>query len=342
MDTPPDIEVAFEGKATEGHELDADLVAATIVGVQKAVRMIASASTEGWSGDRSKYRPSKAVRESVVVKVAAPKAGSLVLPMRVLGPGQSQPELIDSFGSFFDWLAGDDERRPDLGGNVLDLMLRSAMDWLPSTSDVAIKLRLRGVDHLTVTSAARERAEVLLALGAIESRHLIGEVTRAYLEEGQVRLRHPPSRRTFRVDVPKDVRAKLSLDKGQWVEVVGRFRCDLRGDPVEVMSVDSLDLPDLSHWTLDEVALDGFTLRASPPRSLTVELDEDTHQLFVVQDASIGLRAFAYDRSDLAEEVREQLRFLWFNYARAESDRLAPDGQVLAAGLRAAFTEQRP
>lgn len=170
---------------------------------------------------------------------------------------------------------------------------------------------------------------------------LIGEVTRAYLEEGQVRLRHPPSRRTFRVDVPKEVRAKLSLDRGQWVEVIGRFRCDLRGDPVEVQSVVSLDLPDLSPMEVNAIPLGRVVLRPTRRIQLSVALDDDTHQLFVVEDRNIGLHAFAYDRADLLGEVENHLRFLWTNYAKAPNKELAPDAIDLAGRLRAAF-EERP
>lgn len=342
MASQPDIEVAFEGTATENHELDADLVAASIVGVQKAVRMIASAQVEGWSGDRRRYRATKAMRETVVVKVAAPKPGSLVLPMSVTDATGEDNDLVGIFGSFFDWLAGDDDSRPELAGNVLDHLLRSALDWLPQRSDVSVRLRLRGVDHRVVNSTTRERAEDLLAQGTFAALRLIGEVTRAYLEEGQIRLKHPPTGRTFRVDVPKEVRTKLSLDRGQWVEVAGRFRCDHRGEPVEVQSIEDLRLPDLSPIELGEIPLDRSVLHPTRRIQLGVALDDDTHQLFVVEDPAIGLHAFAYDRTDLLTEIEDNLRFLWKNYARASNDELAPDAIDLAERLRTAFKERRP
>ncbi len=328
MPSQPDIELVFEGEATDNHELDAELVAASILGVQKAVRMIASAQIEGWNGDKQRYRPSNPMRESIVVKVAAAKAGSLALPMSVVDSTGKGGDLAGQYGGFFDWLAGDDECQPDLPGNVLDHLLRSALEWIPQRADVRLRLRLRGVDHRSVNIATTERVEHLLAQTTFETLRLIAEVTRAYLDEGQVRVRHPPSQRTFRVDVPKEVRSQLSLDRGQWVAVTGKFRCNGQGEPVDIQSLEHLGLPDLSPITLGPIPIGAVTVYPRTPIHLNVTLDEATHQLYVVEEPNIGLQAFTYERADLATEIEDHIRFLWTTYASAPADQLAPDASA--------------
>jgi len=157
-----------------------------------------------------------------------------------------------------------------------------------------------------------------------------------------VRLRHPPSRRTFRVDVPAHVRARLSLTPGQWLVVDGRFRCDRHGDPVDLEALDRVDLADLSPVQVVEVPRRPSPLRARQPLTLAVTLDDETHQLFVVREPRLGLHAFVHDRAQLVEEVEEQLCFLWTTYACADQAQLAGDARALQANLRAAFFEFVP
>lgn len=328
MAASKDIVLTFDGKATAGHRLDAETVAASLLGVQKAMRMLASAEREGWAGDKRKYRPTRAVREQVVVEVSPPGEGSFVLPMTLAGDVEGAGGLVDTFAAFLEWLGGGDVV-PDLRSSVLEHLLRTTLEWLPTRDDLFVRPAVGGRELPRLDAASRERAGVLLAERPSHSLWIKGEIIRAYLEEGEVRLRHPPSGRTFRLQVPDEVRGSLSLARGQWVEVFGTFRCDVHGEPVEIQDAATVRMPDLSPLAVTDFEVGGARLIIDPPLALPVTLDRDSHQLFVVEERAVGLHAFAVLREDLLEEVVDQLAFLWRAYATAPPEALAPDAVAL-------------
>lgn len=62
-------------------------------------------------------------------------------------------------------------------------------------------------------------------------------------------------------------------------------------------------------------------------------MDEDTSQLFVVEEPSIGIQVFAYTRDDLINEINEQILMMWDEYAQANVEDLASDAQHLRKQL---------
>ena len=62
-------------------------------------------------------------------------------------------------------------------------------------------------------------------------------------------------------------------------------------------------------------------------------MDEDTSQLFVVEEPNIRLHVFAYTRDDLIYEINEQIVMMWDEYAKASVEDLASDAQHLRKQL---------
>mgnify|MGYP007132073381 CR=1 FL=1 len=301
--------------------------------------MIASAQRETWSGDRRKFRPTKAVRAEVVLQVSAPEPGSFVLPMDLAAEEQERSLVVDLFDQFVGWIRGEGDAPDDLASNVLEHLLRTTLEWLPSRDDLTTAFSIRGGAERAVDVNVRERVRELLESWTFEELAIRGEVVRAYIREAEVRLRYPPTGRTFRVPVSTSVKQKLTLQEGQWLEIQGRFRCSADGEPIDIEEVRRVDLPDLEALAVHDVPWRKGVLRPRTALELPVHLDEDTHQLFVGVLEDIGLRAFSFSRPGLKDEVAEQLAFLWATYVQVAEEELAPDALRVREGLLRRFVE---
>ena len=96
---------------------------------------------------------------------------------------------------------------------------------------------------------------------------------------------------------------------------------------------------DLSPLVFDTIEVGPRRLDAVPKLRFTPHLDEESGQLFVVEDAALDLCVYAASRDELAIEIAAHLLFAWDAYAKADPDELTPEAQELRKALRARFTE---
>ncbi|BAQ67121.1 hypothetical protein GM3709_3886 (plasmid) [Geminocystis sp. NIES-3709] len=68
-------------------------------------------------------------------------------------------------------------------------------------------------------------------------------------------------------------------------------------------------------------------------------MDEESSQLFVVEDANINLYVFAYTREDLIHEINEQIVIMWDEYVKDDIEKLAEDAFELRQVLLETFEE---
>lgn len=94
---------------------------------------------------------------------------------------------------------------------------------------------------------------------------------------------------------------------------------------------------DLQEIVLSEVRLDSRrVLRLKKPLVLAPMLN-DSSDLLVLEYAPLDIRVFATNRDQLSEELVEQVRMLWIEYAEAEPAELtAPAAELRQALLRGA------
>lgn len=89
----------------------------------------------------------------------------------------------------------------------------------------------------------------------------------------------------------------------------------------------------------ERVEYRGRALLIEPLLTLTPLLDEESKQLFVATDESLGLHVYAPTRDQLVDEVAEQLMFLWDTFGCGSSERLTEDARQLRTRLRARINE---
>ena len=170
---------------------------------------------------------------------------------------------------------------------------------------------------------------------------VIGELLAVNFEHNSLTLRHGQTKRQIECTFRPEIVDQIIQNRGNGVQVTGTFTLDADGMPVALADVSSVVPVDLSPLAVPQFSVNGHVFRQSgiEPLFLIPVLDEDSGQLFTVCDDSLGIDAFAETRAQLVEEVREQLAFMWQEYALADDETLTESAQKVKAILRASFKE---
>lgn len=75
------------------------------------------------------------------------------------------------------------------------------------------------------------------------------------------------------------------------------------------------------------------------PLELAPTLDEETRQLYCLEQAGLGIDVYAYTRDQFDLELKEQLAFLWDTYAQASDEELTGAAITLKRNLLQALRE---
>jgi hypothetical protein len=127
-------------------------------------------------------------------------------------------------------------------------------------------------------------------------------------------------------------------NRRQKIQVTGQFTLDADGHPIKLTDVTRIEPVDLSPIMIREIPWHNKKLHLKMPLLLTPQMDDDTEQLYIVEEPEIGLHVFSYTREDLIHEINEQLAMLWEEYA-VTTDELATDARTLQAKLLATLEE---
>ena len=170
---------------------------------------------------------------------------------------------------------------------------------------------------------------------------VIGELLAVNFERNSLTLRHGQTRRQIECTFRPEVVDQIIQNRGNGVQVTGTFTLDDGGMPVALADVSSVVPVDLSPIAAPQFTVDGRVFRPSTvvPPFFTPSLDEDSGQLFTVRDDSLGIDTFAETRTRLVEELREQLAFMWREYAMADEEMLTESARKVKTALLSSFVE---
>ncbi|MCP2731536.1 hypothetical protein [Limnofasciculus baicalensis] len=127
-------------------------------------------------------------------------------------------------------------------------------------------------------------------------------------------------------------------DEQEKIQVTGQFTPPRDEDPIKLTDVIPREQINLSPILIREIPWHNKKLHLKTPLLLTPKMDDDTEELYVVEEPEIGLHVFSYTREDLIDEINEQLAMLWEEYA-VTTDELATDALTLQAKLLATIEE---
>ena len=117
------------------------------------------------------------------------------------------------------------------------------------------------------------------------------------------------------------------------IQATGEFTLDQEGNPTKLSNVTQLQPVDLSPIHLKAVQWNDRMFRFRDSLVLHPKLDEESSQLYVVEDPALTLIAYAQTREQLLQEISEQVAFMWDAYVSADDEALAEDALTLKRRL---------
>lgn len=211
---------------------------------------------------------------------------------------------------------------------------RAGSRWTVAIEDAA------GVRFATLDQAALPfLTEALVPVEQREAAKVVtGELKNIDFIERKLTIIYPPTGRVLECIYDEELEDLLYDCRRELIQVTGRVVLDDRDEPRQIIDVSDIRDLDLSPLEIDSIAQPRLRLAAAPSLVLQVHTDE-MKQLLCVEDASLGISAFAPTRADLLSEVQDQLAMLWTEYALAADSELDEPARQLKQALRDRLSE---
>ncbi|HEX3720339.1 MAG TPA: hypothetical protein VH595_20500 [Verrucomicrobiae bacterium] len=173
------------------------------------------------------------------------------------------------------------------------------------------------------------RAEVQTVTGRLEA---------VSFSERKLTVNYAPKGRWLECSYDESVELMLLENRRDLIQVTGRVIMDEDGHPKKIVEVEQVRDLDMSPFVLGEIPANGFTLKPRRVLQCAPHLS-DSQQLICLQNDDWGLDVFAPTRSELFEELKEQLAMLWLEFAREVDDALSPPARQVKRQLQSDWEE---
>lgn len=332
------------------HEVPADVLARTLSGMQQLVYLIAMAQEQRSIGVR--FRLSQEIQQRYSLSCRIPQPGSYAQPI-ALGSGNLDSSLFTNYSELFDkaeslfisiqtgQLDSLFEVFPD--EKVRNRALREVRKLLPKPGE-GWKFGFQKSDQsevLLVSDSAVSFIDRELAQDAPEDTVMTvtGELIRIDFDKRTVVLRYPPTRKEIECVYVDEIEETMIENRRGLIQATGQFTLDDEGNPTKLTDVTQLEPINLSPISLKVVHWNQQEFRFENPLTLTPSLDEESQQLYVVEDPDLTLFAYAQTREQLLNEINEQIAFMWSTYVQASESELASDALKLRQRLQEVIRE---
>ena len=326
------------------HEVPAEILVRTLSGMQQLVYLIATAQEQRQI--RTRFRLSQEIQQRYSLSCRIPESGSYAQPM-VLGSGDVDSSLFTDYSELL-------SKAETLFSSIQTGLLDPLFDAFP---DSKVRNRaLREVRKLLPKPGEGwkfgfkqgDRPEVLLvpdSAVAVIDRELAqdtpedtvmtvtGELIRIDFDKRTVVLRYPLTRQEIECVYVDELEEAMIENRRGLIQATGQFTLDDEGSPIKLTNVTQLEPVDLSPISLKIVQWHGREFRFRQPLTLNPLLDEESQQLYVVEDLDLTLLAYAQTREQLIQEIGEQITFMWDTYVQESEHKLAPDALRLRQRL---------
>jgi hypothetical protein len=325
------------------HEVPAEVLARVLSGMQQLVYLTASVQEQRKIGVR--FRLSEEIKQRYSLSCRIPVPGSYALPVS-LGMSEVDTSLFTDYKILFEMIDGlfaSIQSRsldhlfdvfPD--GKVRNRALREVRKLLPKPGEgwqfgfqVGVKEEVLLVPDDAIPTIDRE-----LAQDSPEDTVMTvtGELIRIDFDRRTVVLRYRPTHRELECVYVDELEETMIENRRGLIQATGQFTLDEEGNPTRLTNVTKLEPVDLSPITLKTVQWQGQTLRFTRPLLLEPKLDEESSQLYVVENTDLALVSYAQTREQLVQDINEQIVFMWDAYVET-TDALAPDALKLKQRL---------
>jgi hypothetical protein len=334
------------GQEMENFEVPVDILVRVLAGLQQIIYLLATVQEKRSVGQR--FRVPMEMQQLYSLRASIPQSGSYVIPVVLKPELDSQlsmsgnyTEIMVNLEGFFSSLNSFDFNQvqdifPD--SKLRNRALRETRKFLPK-ADELWQLgfsRSDSVRELKLTNQVIDSIDNWLTQDTPEDAVMTvtGELIRIDFDKRLVVLRYPPTHQEIECIYLEELEDSMIENRRQMIQVTGQFTLNADGHPTKLTDVTRIEPVDLSPIVIREVPWNQKKLRLKVPLLLTPELDEETKQILVLEEPTIGLDVYAYTRDELIHEINEQVLMMWDEYVNISSvDDLALDAQQLREKL---------
>ncbi len=342
-------ELRIESTTPEDHSVPVDVLVRMLNGLQQMALLFAATAEN--QEIKQRFKPSSELRSRYTLRCGIPSAGSYVMPV-VLVDGAPQamlherPAILDKIHAFIGAAAQDaaaqmrsllpDSRiRERALREIRTLSPKAGERWTahfssPSRSPVLIDAQLARVVERRLAASAEEQTVMTVT----------GDLIGIAFDEHQLTIRYPVNSREIVCSYLPEIEDDLLESRRGPIQVTGTFVLDADGHPSRLTNVSRIEPVELAPLVFDTLVVGDRKLKADPELRFIPHLDEESQQLYVVEDESLDLNVYAPTREELADEIAAHLLFAWDSYALPEADTLTRKAQELGEALRARFREE--
>lgn len=339
-DTPISAKIRLTNDEEGMHEVPADVLVRALAGMQQLVYVIATAQEQRTV--KSRLRVPQEIQQRYSLSCQLPQPGSYAMPI-ALGTGKTDPSLFTNYKRLLSTaegilraiqqgnLDGVFEVLPD--SKLRNRALREVRKLLPKPGEGWRFGFQRGDGPEVLLSSDTAIATIDRELTQDSPEDTVmtvtGELIRIDFDKRTVVLRYPPTHTEIECVYVEELEETMIENRWGLIQATGQFTLDQEGNPVKLSNVTRLQPIDLSPITLRSAHWSDRVFRFSEPLVLQPELDEESQQLYVVEEPSLTLVAYARTREQLLQEINEQVALIWDEYVQAEDETLALDALEL-------------
>lgn len=340
-------ELRIVGHETVDERVSVDILVRLLEGLQQLSLIFASAKDN--RRIRHRFSVTKELRERFRLRCGVPSAGSYVVPLELVdeSDGSLLPndDILPSMFQFIDATAtGRNQSAVDLLPDSLhrDRALRTLRSFVPRKgerwsatlavgADRQVSLNGKLTQHIDrwLSEEFNERAVMTFT----------GELIAVKFDEYKLVIRHPVSNHELECTYRPELEVNLLESRRDMVQVTGEFTLDGQGQPSKLTNVSQIEAIDLSTMEFENIEYGGRILKAKSILRFNPCLDDETKQLFVLDDESLDLHVFAPTRVELVEELMHHIVFAWDAYAQAGENELTSAAQELRVAYLNRFEE---
>ena len=349
--TPPpesdSSELTITGGATADHTVPAEVLLRALEHLQRIVYLLAA--SEQKRTIRERVALPEAFRKRYGLRVGVPKESSFAVPLS-LGPSRMLPgfevgpspldRTLDVVRSAAQGAWSDlAQAVPD--PKYLPRIMNELQAMLPRPGDRwGVALRV-GTERIELDSKTYRAVRDYLSPDGLEDTVMTvtGDLVRVDIAGRRVVIRYRPTGREIPCSCEESALNSVMDNWSEPIQVTGRFTLDRTGHPTKLSGVTRVEPIDLSPMTFDRIEWLGRQLVFDPPLTLEPTMDEESGQLYILTDESLGIDVFAQTRENVIDDLAEQLLFQWDAFALEDPERLTPGARRLREALRSRMRE---
>lgn len=332
------------------HEVPADVLARSLAGMQQLVYLIGTAQEQRTIGIR--FRLTQEIQQRYSISCRIPQPGSYVMPIS-LGSSSVDSSLFTNYAQLLSKIEklfsaiylGNSELLLDVfpDGKLRNRALREVRKLLPKPGE-GWKFGFQqgnNAEILLAPDSAIATIDRELTQNSPEDTVMTvtGELIRIDFDKRTVVLRYPPTRTEIECVYVDELEETMIENRRELIQATGQFTLDDEGNPAKLTNVTQLEPVDLSPISLKTVYWQEREFRFTRSLILQPKLDEESSQLYVVENPDLTIHAYAQTREQLLQEIGDQIAFMWDTYAKESEDKLAPDALRLRQRLLKDFRE---